>query len=322
MRIAASTRRQSATGANTYPSPHIPASEQDGGRLVEGMARQLDFRDHRRELDDNRYVYAVVSRRSRGLSVGINLNPDKVCNFDCPYCQVDRTVPGADRRVDLQRLRAEMDHLLDLVVSGTLWSVTPFSTADPAFRRLNDLAFAGDGEPTSSAVFAESVSVVADARDAHGLSEVPLHLLTNATLLHRPKVRRGLEALDARGGVIWAKLDAGTEAYFRLVDGTTLPFRRVLDNIVEAARRAPLVLQCMFPTLDGQGPTDDEIDAWAARISEILSAGGQILEVQVYSVARRPADPRVGTLDVPRLERIAARAATLGVPVRVYPGLG
>jgi wyosine [tRNA(Phe)-imidazoG37] synthetase (radical SAM superfamily) len=187
---------------------------------------------------------------------------------------------------------------------------------------LNDLAFAGDGEPTSAGAFAECVGVVADARDAHGLSEVPLHLLTNATLLHRPAVRRGLEILEARGGVVWAKLDAGTEAYFRLVDGTTLPFRRVLANIVEAARRAPLVLQCMFLTLDGQGPSDAEIDAWVARISEILSAGGRIREVQVYSVARRPSDPRVGTLDVPRLEQIAARAAALGVPVRVYPGLG
>jgi len=286
------------------------------------MERRLDFRDHRRELDDNRYVYAVVSRRSRGLSVGINLNPDKVCNFDCPYCQVDRATPGGDRRVDLGRLRAEMDHLLDLVVSGDLWTVPPFSTADAAFRRLNDLAFAGDGEPTSCTVFAESVAVVADARDAHGLAEVPLHLLTNATLLHRAAVRRGLETLEARGGVVWAKLDAGTEAYFRVVDGTTLPFRRVLDNIREAARRAPLVLQCMFFTLEGQGPSDDEIDAWAARISEILDQGGRIREVQVYSVARRPADPRVGTLDVSRLEQIAARAAALNVPVRVYPGLG
>ena len=60
--------------------------------------RRLDFKDHRRDLDQNRYVYAVVSRRARGLSIGVNLNPDKVCNFDCPYCQVDRTTPRAARR--------------------------------------------------------------------------------------------------------------------------------------------------------------------------------------------------------------------------------
>ena len=71
-------------------------------------------RDHRRGLADNRYVYAVVSRRSRGVSVGVNLNPDKVCNFDCVYCQVDRTTPGADRDVDVERLGAELDFVLDL----------------------------------------------------------------------------------------------------------------------------------------------------------------------------------------------------------------
>ena len=58
--------------------------------------QELNFTDHRRQLLQNRYVYAVVSRRAKGLSIGINLNVDKICNFDCPYCQVDRTVPLTD----------------------------------------------------------------------------------------------------------------------------------------------------------------------------------------------------------------------------------
>jgi DNA repair photolyase len=70
-------------------------------------------RDHRRALADNRHVYAVVSRRSRGVSIGVNLNPDKLCNFDCVYCQVDRTAPGADRAVDVPLLCAELKGALD-----------------------------------------------------------------------------------------------------------------------------------------------------------------------------------------------------------------
>ena len=46
--------------------------------------RQLNFHDHRRELGDNLYVYPVISRRAGGLSVGVNLNPDKVCNLTVP----------------------------------------------------------------------------------------------------------------------------------------------------------------------------------------------------------------------------------------------
>lgn len=283
--------------------------------------RTLDFRDHRRELDDNRYVYAVVSRRSRGLSIGLNLNPDKVCNFDCPYCQVDRTTPGGPREVDADRLESELAHLLGLVAAGALWSVPPFDTAAPHLRVVRDIALAGDGEPTSSRAFAEAIRRVTRQQAAHGLDGVELQVLTNATLFHRPAVWEGLEALHAAGGRIVAKLDAGTEDYFHVVDGTTLPFQRILDNLRDAGRAFGLTLQCMFLTLDGEGPDDDEISAWVDRIRWLLDEGARIELVQVYSVARTPADPRVGPLHAPRLEEIAAQARTLGVEVAVFPGL-
>jgi wyosine [tRNA(Phe)-imidazoG37] synthetase (radical SAM superfamily) len=287
----------------------------------------LNFQDHRRELDGNRYVYAVVSRRSRGLSIGINLNPDKVCNFDCPYCQVDRTTPGGERSVDIPRLRTELSHLFKLIASGELWSVPPFDTARPELRRVNDIAFAGDGEPTSCPTFPEAVACVGELRAKYNLQAVSVCLLTNATLLQRPRVQSGLAALDAIGGEIWAKLDAGTEPYFHLTDGTRLPFRRILDNIHTAALARPIVLQCMFMTWENEGPSDDEIEAWAGRIDALLAAGGQIRLVQVYSVARHPADDRVDALPTDRLEQIAAAARAViarhgaDTEVAVYPGI-
>ncbi len=283
--------------------------------------RRLDFRDHRRELDDNRYVYAVVSRRSRGLSIGVNLNPDKACNFACAYCQVDRTRPGGPREVDPARLASELDHLLALVAGGELWSVPPFDTAPPALRRVNDIAFAGDGEPTACPVFAEAVGVVGRLRAARGLDAVRVILLTNATLFHRPAVWAGLEALAALDGEIWAKLDAGTQAWFEVVDGTRLSLDRVVDNITRAARRWPLTLQCMFPTWEGAPPPPAEIDAWLGRVRAILDAGGRLREVQVCSVARRPADPRIGVLPEEGLREIADRVRRLGVPATVVPGI-
>ena len=50
--------------------------------------------DHRREWREFDYAYPVLSRRSKGISLGVNLNPDKICNFDCVYCEVDRNTPG------------------------------------------------------------------------------------------------------------------------------------------------------------------------------------------------------------------------------------
>ena len=127
------------------------------------MARRLDFHDHRRELDRNRYVYAVVSRRARGLSIGVNLNPDKACNFDCPYCQVDRGVPGGPAAVDVALLADELAALLGLVRDGTLWDRAPFDSAARELRRVSDIAFAGDGEPTLAAEFAAAARAAREA---------------------------------------------------------------------------------------------------------------------------------------------------------------
>ena len=48
-------------------------------------------------------------------------------------------------------------------------------------------------------------------------------LITNASMFHREHVQRGLAILDENNGEIWAKLEAGTEEYYKLVDRTTIP---------------------------------------------------------------------------------------------------
>ena len=228
--------------------------------------RRLDYTDHRRSLDDNRYVYAVVSRRVGGLSIGINLNPDKVCNFDCPYCQVDRTVPGGDRVIDIDVLGSELERLLGWVADGTLWEHAPFNTTDEQYRRVGDISFAGDGEPTAAPKFEDAIRRVVMARARFGLQSVPLTLLTNATLFQRESVQLGLRTLHESGGEIWAKLDAGTEDWFRRVDGTSIPFERVLSNLKWAANEYGVTIQSMFHTFDGVGPTDQEVMASPAGV--------------------------------------------------------
>jgi wyosine [tRNA(Phe)-imidazoG37] synthetase (radical SAM superfamily) len=276
------------------------------------VARRLDYEDHRRELDANRYVYAVVSRRARGLSIGVNLNPDKACNFDCPYCQVDRTTPGGPSRVDVADMAAELEDLLRRA-AGDLWATPPFDTVVPELRRVADVAFAGDGEPTTPPEFPAAARAAREARDRLAPG-VPLRLLTNATLLHKDRVRAALADFDD----LWCKLDAGTESYFQVVDGTKIPFRRILDNLLLVARERPIVIQSLFLTLDGVGPDDAEIGAWVDRLRVIVAQGGRIDHVQVYTVARAPSDPRCGPLDVARLEAIATRARDAGLAVSVY----
>jgi wyosine [tRNA(Phe)-imidazoG37] synthetase (radical SAM superfamily) len=263
----------------------------------------LVHRDHRRTFAENLYVYAVVSRRSKGVSIGLNLNPDKICNFDCVYCQVDRKTPPVVRNVDVERLLAELEDMLDLLASGGLFEIDRFRHTPPALRRLNDIAFSGDGEPTTCPEFLEIVEAVADLRRRRGL-DAKLVLITNATRFHHEPVRAALEVLDANGGEIWAKLEAGTAEYYRQIDRTTIPFERVLANITAAAQARPLVIQSLFLRLHSEPPTSAELLAYCDRLKDVLRAGGRIQMVQVYTVARVPAEPYVAPMSDAEVDAI------------------
>jgi wyosine [tRNA(Phe)-imidazoG37] synthetase (radical SAM superfamily) len=264
----------------------------------------LVHRDHRRTFEDNLYVYAVVSRRSKGVSIGLNLNPDKVCNFDCVYCQVDRKTPPLVRDVDVPRLLEELEDMLELVSTGKLFEMGRFLGTPAALRRLNDIAFSGDGEPTTCPEFLPIVEAVTEAKRRRGLADVKLVLITNASMFHRPAVRRALEVLDANNGEFWAKLEAGTEEYYQRVDRTTIPFGRILDNITAAARVRPLVIQALFMRLHNEPPPPEELAAFCDRLKYIQQAGGRIKLVQVYTVARVPAESFVSPLAAAEVDHI------------------
>ncbi len=283
----------------------------------------LLYHDHARLFEQNRFVYPVLSRRSGGISLGVNLNPDKVCNFDCIYCQVDRTRQSETRFVELDALVTELDRSLELVTSGDLYLSEKFRHTPTPLRRLNDIAFSGDGEPTTYRNFDQIIAECAQVKRARGLDAVKMVLITNASMFHRPHVQRGLEILDANQGEIWAKLDAGTAEYYHLVDRTPIPFRQILDNITSAARVRPLVIQALFLRVNGEPPTLAEQEAFCDRLNEIVLAGGRIKLVQVYTVARPPAESFVASLsneEVDALTDLVRRRTQL--PAAAFYGSG
>ncbi|HET6882584.1 MAG TPA: radical SAM protein [Pirellulales bacterium] len=259
-----------------------------------------------------------MSRRSQGVSIGVNLNPDKICNFDCIYCQVNRVEQSETQFVEIDGLLRELDDMLSLVSSGQLFADEQFASTPIELRRLNDIAFSGDGEPTTYRNFDELIAACADVKRRRGLDRVKMVLITNASMFHKPAVTRGLQILDANQGEIWAKLDAGSEDYYRLVERTTIPFRRILDNITAAARIRPLVIQSLFMRIAGEAPTREEQMAYCQRLKEITAAGGRLKLVQVYTVARPPAESFVTPLSnaevdaLCELVRSSTRLATAG----------
>ena len=262
------------------------------------------FAAHPRAFEQNRYVYPVLSRRSGGISIGVNLNLDKACNFDCIYCQVDRSEKGSRERIDLDRLVQELDATVDLVASGRIYDHPQFSQTPPALRRLNDVAFSGDGEPTTCRRFGDAVTAAAEVR-RHRVDDAKLVLITNASTFHRPRVQRALEILDANNGEIWAKLDAGTESCYQLVARTAVRFQRILDNLLLAARVRPIVIQSLFLRHRGEPPPPAEQEAYCQRLRELVSAGGRIKLVQVHTIARTPVETWVTPLSREEVESLA-----------------
>lgn len=281
-------------------------------------ARSL-FASHPREWRDNLYVYPVVSRRSRGLSLGVNLNPDKGCNLDCAYCSVDRGVPARVRTVDLAVLRSELSGLIALAAGGGLWRQPPFDATPAHLRRINDIAFSGDGEPTAAPCFGEALGMAAGLVAFPGLEGVRLVVISNATMFHREQVRADLRRLDGIPHEIWAKLDAGGEDWYRRIDRSRVPFGRILDNLLLLGRERELVIQSLFCSIGGAVPDGAELDRWAGRLSDLLAGGARLARVQVYTSARATADPSVRPLAEADLEAIAARVRRLGIAVEVFP---
>ena len=276
---------------------------------------------HQRRFEQNRFVYPVLSRRSEGISIGVNLNPDKVCNFDCIYCQVDRTTQGETKFVGVEQLLAELEETLALAASGELFEHEKFRDTPPQFRRLNDIAFSGDGEPTTYKNFDEIIAACAKLKRDRGLDDVKMVLITNASMFHRPHVQRGLSILDANNGEIWAKLEAGTEPYFKLVERTPIPFRQILDNITAAAKVRPLVIQALFMRVSGEPPSQQELAAFCDRLSEIQAAGGKLKLVQVYTVARKPTESYVAPLTDAEVDAIVTLVEhRTGIAARAYYG--
>ena len=240
-------------------------------------------RSHPRTFAKFRYVYPVVSRRSHGISIGLNTNPNKACNFDCIYCQVDRSAAPGVRCFDLAGAAAELRELVEIVQSGRVAQDPAFANVPPRLLRLNDIALSGDGEPTTVRNFSAVIEMVVAVKPRG----VKLVLITNAAGLDRVDVQRGLVLMDAHQGEVWAKLDAGTRDYYQLVNRTGIPFQRILRNITTTAQVRPVVIQSLFLKINGQGPSVAEVVAYCDRLSAIAAAGGKIKLVQVGTLARR-----------------------------------
>ena len=259
-----------------------------------------------RDYLNNQFVYLRISARAGGLTVGANLNPDKNCNFDCVYCEVDRvTVPTAPQ-LDVEVMAAELNQTLALVRAGKLREMPGYHSLPDQLLQLRHVSLSGDGEPTLSPCFAEAIQAVTHVRALGGFAFFKLVLMTNGAGLALPLVQQSL-ARFTRTDRVWIKLDGGTEAYLNRINGTHVPLDRILANIIAFGRQRPVVIQSLFPSYRGEPPPLEEIEQYALRLRELKDAGAQISLVQIYSALRPTRSPEYAHLPLKELSRIAQR---------------
>lgn len=296
-----------------------------GGRKTAAAARagagSADAPGYARVFHGNRHVYTVISPRSGGLMVGVNLNSDRACNFDCVYCDVERPPqrPAADAAVDMAQLAGELEAVLGMVQSGALRTHPNYRTVPAALLELKQVAISGDGEPTLCPQFAEAVEVIVHLRAVGRFPFFKLVLITNGTGLNEPFVQQGLKLFTAHDEV-WVKLDAGTQDYMdRINQPGGIVLDKVLANIRELGRKRPVIIQSLFAEIDGAPPPQAEIVEYAQRLKELLAAGARIAGVQIYSASRTPANPHCRHLPLKTLSLIAQTVKEItGLKARVF----
>lgn len=280
---------------------------------------RLSIDRHDRDRAGLTYVYPVVSRRAGGVSLGINLNPNNACNFRCVYCQVPGLVYGKAPEIDLALLERELRAMLDDVVRGDFME----RLVPEGARRLNDLAFSGNGEPTSAREFERAVELAIALMAEYGLTEsTKLVLITNGSLVQQDVVRRGLARMARVRGEVWFKLDSATEAGRARINGWRADDERMFANLADCAARCPTWLQtCMF-AWNGVPPSRAERDAYLAFVRRVRAEGVPVRGVLLYSLARpshQPEAAELAALSAEWLEEFAAEIRAQGLDVKVSP---
>lgn len=275
--------------------------------------------DHDRDSAGMTYVYPVVSRRAGGVSIGINLNPDNACHWACIYCQVPNLRRGTAPDTDLARLDQELRAMLGDILTGDFMQ----TRVPEGARRLNDIALSGNGEPTSAKAFPEVVELIGRVMADLGLvGRLKLVLITNGSLVDRPRVRAGLEKMAALNGEVWFKFDSATAAGLRAVNQTRIAPDRQFERLSIAARLCPTWLQTCVFALDGKPPSETEQAAYLAAVARIVRERIPVRGVLLYGLARpslQPQATRLAALPAEWLEGYAEKIRAAGLPVKVTP---
>jgi len=259
----------------------------------------LTTTDHDRGSADLTYVYPVISRRSGGLSIGINLNPNNACNWRCIYCQVPDLIRGSSPKIEMQQLKDELNGFLNDVIHGNFYN--QYDVVED-LRTIKDIAISGNGESTSAGDFDQVIELIAQSIRQFDLHDkIKLVLITNGSLAHKKVVQSGLSTMSKNNGEVWFKLDSATDTGLKTINNAGLSVDKVKENLKTMSALCPTWLQTCVFKLDGQSLSDNERGNYLQFLSWLKEEGIKIKGVLLYGLARPSMQ-----VEAPRLSAVSA----------------
>ncbi|CAM8265497.1 COG0731 Fe-S oxidoreductases [Candidatus Methylopumilus universalis] len=270
----------------------------------------LSIHDHSRELSGLKYIYSVISRRAGGLSIGVNLNVNNACNWQCIYCEIPNLTRGSPPPIELDVLEDELRFFLHEIIHGDYMEKN-VAIED---RHLKDIAFSGNGEPTSAEEFPQVILIVKKILEEFNLlHKIKIRLITNGSLMHKESVLKGIQVLAKMNGEVWFKVDAALEESTKVINQVNIKPQQAIDRLKRCSEICPTFVQTCIFTIDNKEPNNKEIDAY---IKLIDSAKKSIKGVHLYGIARPSMQPeayRLGRVNINVLENIADQLHNNGI---------
>lgn len=227
-----------------------------------------------------RYVYGPLKSRRLGLSLGVSLSPNKICDFDCIYCQLGRTPK-------LSRERKEYGDIKEIIVELKMWLQENSSEA----VNIDYIAISGAGEPTLHSRLGELLGEI------KMISSAKIAVITNASQLSDEGVRLSLSYAD----LVVPSLDTVIPEIFskinRPVEGTKI--EDITNGLIELRKefRGKIWLEAMIV----KGLNDS-----LSQIRKLKEIADKINpdKIQLNSPVRATAEKGIVPADSKKLEKM------------------
>jgi len=235
-----------------------------------------------------KYVFGPVPSRRLGRSLGIDPVPLKTCNFNCVYCQLGRTRPLAPKRKAFFSVSVMLAEI-----------ATALSRDGP--NSIDWITFVGSGETT---LFSRLGSLI---RFVKSMSELPVAVITNGSLLYLPEVRKELRVADA----VLPSLDAGTASMYATVNRPHPEFSydRHVDGLTAFRSEYEGRLWVEVMLLGGVNDSSEALEKIAGVLERVEPD-----EIHISTPTRPPAEPWV---ELPSREGLEYASSLFGSVARV-----